>query len=337
MLAGAAALLLTACGNSMPLAAVDPVQPPDPDPEPPIMDVLVSAHQGGARYAPDDTMTAFVNAVRLGVDELEMDTFLTADGRLVIVHDETLDRTTNCSGDVSTLNLDQIVGCDAAYWWEPGQGDTRDRPGIEHPLRGQGITISTADEVFAYVASLGPDAPRINIELKLDTQQLLAERTSAALVALIQGSGLKERVVVQSFLPWALDLVRLQDPDIRLSFLVGISLQGVTGVTSCLTGALLAIASGYDIYSPEFDFPDFNETCVQLAKTFGLEVLPWTVDNEDDLKHMLELGVDGVITNSPACLLRLLHRPVPENVLPPGVFQPANFPICALDHPKLAS
>src|SRR3546814_1235503 len=61
---------------------------------------LISAHRGGAAYAPENTMTAFANAARLGVDELEMDTQLTADGELVVIHDDTLDRPTNCSGSV---------------------------------------------------------------------------------------------------------------------------------------------------------------------------------------------------------------------------------------------
>ncbi|MBW3659978.1 MAG: glycerophosphodiester phosphodiesterase, partial [Actinobacteria bacterium] len=60
--------------------------------------VVVSAHRGGAAYAPENTMVAFRNAVRLGVDQLEADTQLTADGRLVLIHDDTVDRTTDCSG-----------------------------------------------------------------------------------------------------------------------------------------------------------------------------------------------------------------------------------------------
>src|SRR3546814_17199025 len=76
---------------------------------------LISAHRGGAAYAPENTMTAFANAARLGVDALEMDTQLTADGELVVIHDDTLDRTTNCSGSVGAIKLTAISACASAY------------------------------------------------------------------------------------------------------------------------------------------------------------------------------------------------------------------------------
>lgn len=268
-------------------------------------------------------MTAFVNAVRLGVDEIETDTFLTADGHLVLLHDETLDRTTDCTGDVSSLTAADIAPCDAAYWWAPGQPDTREREGLSYPLRGHGISVAFADELFAYAASLGARAPRINIELKIDTQQPLAQQTAQALVELIRQYGLVDRVVVQSFLPTSLDQVKLLDPAVRVSFLAG-----KTGATSCVAAAAFAIARGYEILSPEFDMQDFDETCVQVAHAAGLEVLPWTVDREGDLQRMIGLGVDGIITNYPACLLGLLGRPLPQHVVTPETAQPSDLALC---------
>jgi glycerophosphoryl diester phosphodiesterase len=313
------AAVLAGCGESSVPVSQGPVEEPPPQYDGP----KVSAHQGGYGYAPDGTMAAFVNAVRLGVDEIETDTFLMADGRLVLLHDETLDRTTDCSGDVSTLASADVADCDAAYWWSPGQPDTREREGVEYPLRGQGIRLAFADELFAYVASLGERGPRINIEIKIDSQQLLATRTAAAIVELIQEYELHDRVVVQSFLPTSLDLVKLNDPSVRVSFLAG-----RTGATSCNLAALLSIARGYEILSPEFAMPDLNESCVRLAQAAGLEVLPWTIDREEDLTSLIGLGVDGIITNYPACLLRLLGRPVPAQVVTPLARQPAGFPLC---------
>src|SRR3546814_7190219 len=88
---------------------------------------------------PENTMTAFANAARLGVDELEMDTQLTADGELVVIHDDTLDRTTNCSGSVGAMTLADIEACDAAYWFAPGQDVTVPADDRDNPLRGHGI------------------------------------------------------------------------------------------------------------------------------------------------------------------------------------------------------
>jgi glycerophosphoryl diester phosphodiesterase len=105
-------------------------------------DVVVSAHRGGAAYAPENTMSAFRNAVRLGVDQLEGDVQLTADGRLVLLHDDTLDRTTDCTGVVLDTTSAEIAACDAAHWWSPGPSVTVRDVDADHPLRGTGVCAS---------------------------------------------------------------------------------------------------------------------------------------------------------------------------------------------------
>ena len=125
LLAPLLALALLGGSTSLPAAQAGTVPGP-----------LVSAHRGGAAYAPENTMPAFDNAVRLGVDQLETDTQLTADGRLVLLHDDRLDRTTDCTGTVASRTWAEIEPCDAAYWWTPGQGVTVPDPTAPHPLRG---------------------------------------------------------------------------------------------------------------------------------------------------------------------------------------------------------
>ena len=116
----------------VPVAAADEPQPR----------VIVSAHRGGAAYAPENTMAAFRNAARLGVDELEADVQLTADGELVLLYDDTLDRTTDCTGAVLDLSWAEISLCDAAYWGTPGPSTTTLEETSPHPLRGRGIGVS---------------------------------------------------------------------------------------------------------------------------------------------------------------------------------------------------
>src|SRR6185436_17177996 len=104
---------------------------------------------GGAAYAPEDTLAAYKNAARLGVDDFETDTTLTSDGVLVLIHDGTVDRTTNCTGNVADYTLADLQKCDAGYWYTPGQGTTsgthdETQP---HPYRGKGVVIPTAQEV----------------------------------------------------------------------------------------------------------------------------------------------------------------------------------------------
>ncbi|HEY9546194.1 MAG TPA: glycerophosphodiester phosphodiesterase family protein, partial [Solimonas sp.] len=161
---------------------------------------LISAHRGGAAYAPENTMTAFANAARLGVDELEMDTQLTADGELVVIHDDTLDRTTNCSGSVGAMTLADIEACDAAYWFAPGQDVTVPADDRDHPLRGHGIHVPTLRDVLDWHAAL-PCQPRLSIEIKNIPGEAnfdpLGGKIATVLVPMLQSYGLADSAVVQ--------------------------------------------------------------------------------------------------------------------------------------------
>jgi glycerophosphoryl diester phosphodiesterase len=86
-------------------------------------------------------MTAYRNAARIGVDDFETDSYLSSDGVLVLIHDATLDRTTNCSGSVTAKTLAELRQCDAGYWYSPGQSITKRDESLPHPLRGKGVVI----------------------------------------------------------------------------------------------------------------------------------------------------------------------------------------------------
>src|SRR5688500_5538551 len=148
------------------LLALRAVRGPGWSSAPPPADTVVSAHRGGAAYAPEHTMVAFENAVRLGVDELEADTQLTADGDLVLLHDDTLDRTTDCTGPVLETTTAELATCDAAHWWSPGPSVTVRDVDTEHPLRGTGIGVPLVSELLDYAVSLGDEAPTLSLELK---------------------------------------------------------------------------------------------------------------------------------------------------------------------------
>jgi hypothetical protein len=156
-------------------------------------DVVVSAHRGGAAYAPENTMPAFRNAVRLGVDELEADVQLTADGELVLLHDDTLDRTTDCTGAVVERTWAEVARCDAAHWWTPGPSSTVRDVDAEHPLRGTGVGVPRLAELLALVAE--PGAPRASIELKNIPGEAnfdpLGTVVATAFVAAVRDSGVR--------------------------------------------------------------------------------------------------------------------------------------------------
>lgn len=297
-------VLGTACGGSSGDVPADSLPGPSPRPE---GAAIVSAHRGGAAYAPENTMPAFLNAVRLGVDQLEADTQLTADNVLVLIHDDTLDRTTDCSGTLISQTLAQVQACDAAYWFSPGQRTTSPDAARTHPLRGQGIRVPTTEELFIYLQQLGTAAPDLSIEIKDIPGESNFDATgtvvAGVLVPLIRQYGLEDKIIVQAFWPPVIDNIKLMAPEIRTQFLTSTDTGQTT--TAALTYATLR---QHDIIAPNFDAPDMNTALIELAHGAGKLVVPWTVDREDDLANIMALGVDGIITNFPGCLLRLQGR-----------------------------
>jgi glycerophosphoryl diester phosphodiesterase len=278
---------------------------------------LVSAHRGGAAYAPENTLMAFENAVRLGVDELELDTQLSADGQLVVMHDDSVDRTTDCSGAVQQLSLQQLQQCDAAYWFSPGQATTRIDETRAHPLRGKGIRIPSLDQVLDWYQTL-PCPPRLSIEIKNIPGEanfdLVGGQTANVLVPMLQQRGLIENTVVQSFWPLTLTAVRQREPALQTQFL---TLSDIA--EPAILNLSLVIAGGHSISAPNFDAPDFNRALVALAHAANKAVIPYTVDRREDLDAVIAMGVDGVITNFPGCALQQSGRATPAKLTPDGV------------------
>jgi glycerophosphoryl diester phosphodiesterase len=275
---------------------------------------VVSAHRGGAAYAPENTLVAFRNAVRLGVDELETDTQLTADGELVLVHDDTLDRTTDCTSAVLETTYADLARCDAAYWWSPGPSVTVRDVDAKHPLRGAGVGVPRLADLLDLAVELGQAAPRISVELKNipgeSNFDLSGTVVATALVAAVEASGIaKDRVIVQSFFPTSLEAVKRLDPQLPTQFLTLSS----TGQPATANLAYV-VSRDHDVLAPNDTAPDLTAQLVAAAHAAGKQVMPYTPDTESAMRTALGKGVDGLITDRPACLLRLLGRPVPDRL-----------------------
>lgn len=255
-------------------------------------EVLVIAHQGGDGLFPSNTLYAFQEAAKLGVDVLELDIHSSKDGELVVIHDDTVDRTTNGTGNVSDLTLAELKELDAGYDWSP------ERKGESFPYRDKGITIPTLEEVFQEF----PDY-RINVEIKQDTPSI-----AQSLCDLIQKHEKQEQVLVVSFSDAAMNEFRTSCPDVVTA--------GAPGeIRTFYIFHRLFLAGVYRSFADAFQVPEYRDNVHIVTKRFvedaqhkNLEVHVWTIDETEDMKRLIEMGVDGIITDRPDRLLKLLGR-----------------------------
>ena len=253
---------------------------------------LVIAHQGGEELWPSNTMYAFERAVALGVDMLEMDLHITADGALVLIHDETVDRTTDGTGVVEQMTLAEVKALDAGHYWTDDGGQT-------FPFRGQGITIATLEEVFQAF----PDMP-MNIEIKRVDNLPVA----GPFCQMIRQYNMQDKVLVASFHEDLMGEFRSVCPEVATSAtqneVINLFIRHFAGLAASYSPPAQAVQvpeyrSGIHILTLRF---------IQDAHSRGMDVHVWTVNEAGDMQRMVDLGVDGIITDRPDILLELLGR-----------------------------
>jgi glycerophosphoryl diester phosphodiesterase len=245
------------------------------------------AHRGGAGLAPENTLVAFEAGLAAGADGIELDVRLSLDGVAVIMHDPTVDRTTNATGPVDARTAGELAGLDAGYHFALDGA---------YPFRGRGIGVPPLRAVLDRHRA----APLI-IELKSADPRLARE-----VVEEIHASGAAGRVTVGSFQKGALDAVRALDPAIRTgadmdevrSRLDGWPAAGFQAKRAFAALQVPEIYAGQRIVTPEF---------IARAHDAGITVMVWTVNHEDDMRRLLEWGVDGLITDRPDLAVPLLR------------------------------
>ncbi|MCB9520407.1 MAG: glycerophosphodiester phosphodiesterase [Myxococcales bacterium] len=247
---------------------------------------LLIAHRGGGALEPEATRAAYDNALAVGADVLECDAHSTADGVIVCIHDDTVDRTTDGTGRVHDLTLTELRALDAGFRWRESSGA---------PRRGQGLTIPTLHELLtAY-----PDTPW-TIELKQGTPSI-----AEAVVDLVEDTGHTGDVVLVSFLQPALDEARGANPDIVTGLTAGemvqlSALDERSAATYSPPGLVVQApysSTGSDALAPG---------PLALAHSLGMRVHVWTVNERDELTDALDRGADGIFTDDPALLQELL-------------------------------
>lgn len=264
---------------------------PAPPPEP-----MVIAHRGASGLAPEHTLAAYDLAIELGADTIEQDLQLTRDDVLVILHDETLDRTArgpaaNCTGPVREKTLAELQTCDFGAWFD----DRNPEPDVRYA--GQGIVTLDAllqrygKRVRYYIETKHPEhAPGMEEALLslLATHRLLP----------IQGK--QSRVIIQSFSSESLRRVRSLQPDLPLVQLLDDDLVAPFD-EEFGTIAEYAVGIGPDRSQVDAAF-------MAAARRHGLLVHPYTVNETAEMVRLLEFGVDGLFTDRPDRLVELLRE-----------------------------
>jgi glycerophosphoryl diester phosphodiesterase len=230
------------------------------------------AHRGGPAYAPENTLAAFRNAIKIGVDRLEMDVQMTRDGQLVVIHDETVDRTTNGTGHVANLTLAEIRALDA----------------------GDGEKIPTFAEVIALAKEGGvallPEikSPHLYPGIEEKVLQTIADADYG------------EVTIIQSFDPNSVGTLHTLDQTAHICQLYGQGVLSVKGVQPgnadrvCLMAEMVLL----------------NPWMIQQNHEEGRQVFVWfgAIEHPLMMRFLLALGVDGLIVDDPLALAQILNR-----------------------------
>ena len=243
------------------------------------------AHRGSRVLWPENTAEAFQGAIDLGYRYIETDVRITRDGVVVAFHDETLDRTTNGTGPVDQWSFADLQRVDAAWWFDPDNG---------YPLRGTGIRIRSLEEVLA----TWPDV-RFNIDLK-------GPNLEWAVADIIKQQSREESVLIGSFVDYRIARFRrITRGEVAVS-------AGPVSVLAVVAASRLGASVRRPVaaYQLPFDYKlvPIDSRLVSSIHASGAQIHTWTVNDAPDMHRLLDLGVDGIVTDRPDILNDVLRE-----------------------------
>ncbi len=243
---------------------------------------LLFGHRGYSSLAPENTLSAFRLCREHGIPGIELDVHRCASGELVVIHDSSLLRTAGLDARVEECDLSLIEGLDAGSWFGPSYAGER---------------IPLLSEVFEDIG----DSLYYDIEIKHSEKKPM--RLESELVRLIAAYGLQKRVLVSSFNPFAVRVFGALSSGIPTATLYGKDPE----VPRLLRHGEGRFLSHTTILKPEHS--QVNRFSMLINKTLGgYAVIPWTVDQPEEAKRLLSLGVDGLISNRPGDILTLIKN-----------------------------
>lgn len=246
---------------------------------------LVYAHRGGRAHRPENTVLAFEHALACGADGLELDVHLAADGEVVVCHDATLDRTTDTAGPLAARTSTELAAVDAGFRFE--------RAGL-YPFRGQRAGVPTLRAVLEQFPGT-----RVIIEMKANEPAL-----ADAAVALVRDRQLEGRACLGSFGTAVLRRARVLAPDVATSgsreevrlALYRSWVRWPVGAPAYHAYQIPEWSGAHHVVTPRF---------VRDAHRANIAVHVWTVNDEADMRRLLDWGVDGLITDVPDLAVRV--------------------------------
>lgn len=242
---------------------------------------LVVGHRGAMGYRPENTLASYAHALELGADLIELDVHLTRDGALAVIHDETLDRTTDGQGLVRDHTLAELKALDAGAWFGDG--------------RYAGQRIPSLDEVLAWAREHGT---LVDIEVK--NGPIYYAGIEQALVEALDRAGMAERAIVIAFDHAVVQRVRALDDRIA---------TGVLYAARPVDPLALARAADADALLPHWAYVTPED--VRAAHAAGLGVAPWVSSDPQVLTYLVRCGVDAIGTNHPDVLRRIVDSQAP--------------------------
>lgn len=255
----------------------------------------VIAHRGASQIAPENTLLAFRLAIEAGCDAIETDVRLTADGECILIHDDDLARTTDCIGLASASNWADVAACDAGYWFTPN-GSSR------HPYRGLKIGVPRLTDLLQLIVACSAPT-EVYLDIKAgDWCAADTARAAERVVTLVDAAGFLPRTVFSSFDRRVIDAVKDAQPAAQTSLITdaGVDLREAIA---------WARARGHTGLHPDqrsFGSIAAARDAVAAAHAAGIAVHVWTVNDAQLMEACALLGVDGIITDNPERLRRVL-------------------------------
>ncbi len=249
------------------------------------MRIQVVAHRGASGYAPETTLEAYRLAVQMGADFVEADMHRLRDGTLVAIHDADVKRTTNGEGPVAGFTLAELKALDAGSWFN------KTYPQKAHPEYA-GLQVPTLQEVIDVVK-----ASRAGLFIEIKDPERYPPDLESSLLSLVRLNHMEERTRFLSFNPQSIRKIKQLDASVSTVYLISNPERD-------------PVQAALDIPADEVGirYPHATKAMVEEARRRGVLLSVWTVDNEEDMRRMVELGVDRITTNYPDRVLQLLKE-----------------------------